>query len=327
MRNVIFENTEYSLFIYFLITDKWENDIFFLEDSFYDRISNNFIAKNIDVRKINKLSGFGLNKNTISYYLNRISILLFLLKNKNNIKIYGNDSLINYPFFIFDINVLEDGTINYHKPLKSNLKKLLIYTIVLRSIRDIFGFGKEAKKIYLTGITTIPKEIRHKVEIINLKQLWDKKDEIDKVKILDIFNIDLTKIKLLQKYPYILFTQPLSEDLIISEAEKIEIYTKIIKNYDENKLIIKKHPREKTNYQKYFPNILILEENFPAELFSILGINFTKAITIFSTAALNLGKDVEIDFYGTEIHHKIFKSFNSMDKIFKRNKYLSEDIE
>ncbi|MEG2256476.1 MAG: glycosyltransferase family 52, partial [Cetobacterium sp.] len=123
----------------------------------------------------------------------------------------------------------------------------------------------------------------------------------------------------------ILFTQPLSEDNIITEEEKIEIYLKIIKKYPKDRLIIKTHPREKTNYKNIFKEYLVLDNPFPFEILNILDVKFNKAITLFSTAALGLGKEVEVDFYGTEVHIKILERFSSCDSIMKRNCFLEEE--
>ena len=49
-----------------------------------------------------------------------------------------------------------------------------------------------------------------------------------------------------------------------------------------------------------------MDQVSPAELLTLLDIHFEKAITIFSTAALTDDK-VQVDFYGTEIHPKLFK--------------------
>lgn len=81
------------------------------------------------------------------------------------------------------------------------------------------------------------------------------------------------------------------------------------------------HPREKTNYKDIFKEILVLEQSFPAEIFELLEIKFDKGITIFSTAVLST-KSKEIDFYGTEAHHKLLERFGSMEHIIKRNKFL-----
>lgn len=68
-----------------------------------------------------------------------------------------------------------------------------------------------------------------------------------------------------------------------------------------------------------------MDQSFPAELFNLLDIKFKKAITIFSTAALS-DKEIEIDFYGTEIHPKLMERFGSMENVMKRNAYLDGDL-
>ena len=183
-----------------------------------------------------------------------------------------------------------------------------------------YGYSKKIKKIYLTGLAQIPEEIKNKVEIIDLKKLWKLKTREEQQEILEIFGFNNNLIKELKEKNIILFTQPLSEDGILNEQEKIELYSKIILKYPKEKLIIKTHPREKTNYSKIFNEIYILEQNFPAEIFKLLEISFKKGVTLFSTAVLT-NNCKEIDFYGTEVHPKLLKKFGSMEHIMKRNKF------
>ena len=65
-----------------------------------------------------------------------------------------------------------------------------------------------------------------------------------------------------------------------------------------------------------------MKERYPVEILELVGINIKKAITIFSSAAFGLGKNVEIDFYGTEIYYKLFERFGTQDKVMKRNAFL-----
>lgn len=218
-----------------------------------------------------------------------------------------------------EYSLYEEGNTTYTNEGIKNLK-----------LKNMLGFNKKnfgrsnlCKKMYLTGLIPIPKEIKDKSEIIDLKKLWTQKSLKEKKEILNIFNIDENVLKKLRGKKYILFTQPLSEDGFISEKEKIELYKRIIFNYSEKYLIIKEHPREKTNYLKYFPNIEILQEVFPAELLNLLEIKFEKTITIFSTAALNFSKDIKIDFYGTGIHPNLLKYCGNSEKIMKVNKFLT----
>lgn len=211
---------------------------------------------------------------------------------------------------------MEDGTRNYREKKCVGTLKAKFYFMKKSEIH------RNVKKIYLTGLAPIPKEIESKVEIINLKELWNKKAEEEKKEILDIFGFDENLINKIKNKKNILFTQPLSEDGFISEEEKMKLYKKIVSNYLQKDLVIKIHPREKTDYKKYFPEIEILNQSFPAELFDLLDIKFEKAITIFSTAALGFSKDSEVDFYGTRVHPKLLKLWGDSEKIMRANKIL-----
>lgn len=315
---ILIENSVYSVFLYMLIVENWEESIFILDQSVHKLFAKH---KNLNLFFYNDLP---VRKKIYKFYLEKIKLILFLLKNKvlfnKNIKVYGDDLMVRYFFIKREFFLIEDGTWSYKKQ-----KKLPFYKSLIRIENPFYipsGEDLNVKKYYLTGLAPIPERIKDKVEIINLKKLWKLKTKENKKKILNIFDLPLEKLEILKKRSEILFTQPLSEDGTLSEKEKIELYKQIIEKYDKTKLVIKKHPREKTDYKKYFEEVEVLEQIFPAELLEILEIKFEKAITIFSTAALTVDKNIKIDFYGTEIHPKILKKFGSMDDIMKRNAFL-----
>ena len=100
---------------------------------------------------------------------------------------------------------------------------------------------------------------------------------------------------------------------------------KIIKKYSKEKLVIKNHPQEKTNYKKEFSDIMVLEKKFPSELLSLLGLNLKRVVTINSTAISIFLKKAKIDFYGSKVHPKIFSSLGDDSFYMKRNCFLDED--
>lgn len=320
MKNIVVENTLYSLFIYLLLKKDWENDIFILFGDF------NYLNIKGDNFYIDKI--FSIKKNFIKFYYNKIKFLIFLIKKNiffnNKVNFYGNYDYMDFMILNRNIYILEDGTINY---VNINNKKTKIIQSILR-FKNPFFFSSNykhcIKKRYLTGLASIPSEIEANVEIIDLKNLWRKKSTFEREKILELFNFSIEKIKIYKEKKYILFTQPLSEDDVISEEEKIRLYMKILKDYDNSKVVIKIHPREKTKYSKFFKKALIIEDRFPAELLNMFGIKFEKAITIFSTAALTVDKNIKVDWYGTEVHPKILERFGSMEKIMKTNAYIKE---
>lgn len=337
MKKIFLYENERSLLLFLLLNNFFEDEYFFIVE---ENKKNNFfkLSKNIFRNVI-------LFNNKNSLYDRTIGVLLFRKKNKklfNEIKdniyeIYGLDHVFlgNEVFYKEELYLIEDGLINYSfynsfltKSLKVKMKKMLLFfvkKIFNLKIKVPYGVDDLVKKIYLTGLATVPKKIANKVEIINLKNLWEKKTEEEKNAILKIFDFDKNILKKIGFNAIILFTQPLSEDKILTEEEKIEVYSNILENYNNKSIIIKPHPREKTDYSKYFPSYYVMKEKYPVEILGLVGINIKKAVTIFSTAAFGLGKNIEIDFYGTEIHPKLFKRFGSQDAIMKRNAFLDEE--
>lgn len=323
---IIFENTVYSLFLYMLLDREWKKRIYI-----FDKNLVLMLGKNLNSLKHFSYSFYEVKKNSFLFYKEQLKIIFLLIKLKlyfkKNLKILGDFSvcykiLLNKPFYM-----IEDGTSSYMLMEKKNslifkLKKLI-------KLENIFFDGSQTskfvKKIYMTGLAPIPEEIKNKVEIINIKELWNKKTNIEKKEILDFFNFDINTISKIKNRKNIFFTQCLSENFILNETEKIDLYKKVLKNYDLKDLIIKTHPKEKTNYKEIFPEALILDNVFPSEFFMLFDVKFDKAITLFSTAVLNLKDVKEIDFYGTEVHPKLLEFLGSLDNIYKRNKFLNEN--
>lgn len=222
-------------------------------------------------------------------------------------KIYAQDItyfskvlLKNYKY-----TLIEDGYGNYEDIMYNENKNQLIKRILFRSIKG-WGLSNNCEKIILTGIGKVPSIIKNKVELIDLKELW-KKDNI-KENILRIYNLNHDLISKIRERNTILITQPFSELRIISEEDKINIYKNCVPDqYDD--LVIKTHPDEITNYEKYFEGALIINQAFPFEILDLLEIKFKKIITLFSTAALSLKTDSKLIWCGSEVHPKLFKKY------------------
>ena len=318
LRNIYITHSIYSLLLILIVFTLKETDEFI--------ISKNDLSETILQRLKYRIKIVFEPKIKILRFINyKIFFPLYLKKYLNNNykiimscdhKLLGQYFANKKEYFL-----IEDGSATY---TGTGIKNLFLRKL-LGLNKESFGRSNNCIKIYLTGLATIPEEIKDKVEIINLKELWNKKSKVEKEEILSIFGFNNEIINNLKGKNKILYTQPLSEDGVISEEEKIELYRQIIKNYNEEELVIKKHPREKTDYKVTFPKVEVLDQSFPAELFNLLDIKFEKAITIFSTAALS-DKEIEIDFYGTEIHPKLKERFGSMENVMKRNVYLDGDL-
>lgn len=116
------------------------------------------------------------------------------------------------------------------------------------------------------------------------KEMFSSLNNKDKQIILNIFNINHKSLHL-QNNCTLLLTQPF---LKIDENIKLNIYKDMLDTYAKNEnIIIKTHPGEKTNYNKYFENyknIQIISKTFPIEILSFLNIRFKQILTISSTA-------------------------------------------
>jgi len=312
---IVIENTLYSLLLYWLIKEV-NNTTYILDASKIDNaIINNLKQKN------NVFLFYPFYKKSKIYRFFSVHIyqklkLYFFIKPKlnNHCLIYGNDDLIAFDIFRkFNYCIIEDGLSNYI--FRDEDTKTSTFISNLKSIIRGLGKGKSfgrynnCKKIYLTGITTIPDAIVNKVEIVNLKQLWENKTKIEQKEILRIFNITDKIIKKFKNKKIILLTQPISEIGLVTENEKIEIYKNCLKSYDSKDIIIKTHPREVTKYKKFFPNIMIIDTQLPFELIILLEIEIIKVITLFSAVALTLEDDIEVEWIGTSVHKKLHKHY------------------
>ena len=158
------------------------------------------------------------------------------------------------------------------------------------------GLAEQVNSVYMTAIFPVPELIREKVRIIDLKDLWKRKSLAEQREIMHIFLPDDFDPEIFSQYETLLITQPYSEisrGKRISEVEKVKIYRKLISPYDETKVVIKPHPREKTDYKHFFPKAYVFDLPCPLELLVLLNCHICRAISVYSTASFNLGDDVE----------------------------------
>lgn len=325
IKNVAVLSGNYNLFLFLLICPTWKSSLIIIDESNY-RINTNVYKKiKNEVNDFYIFKRIEYKKNCLKYYIEKFKLLIFLTKKGyyfiQNLKIYGIDHE-EYSFFKNKgYFILEDGLVNYLSFRKNNYQFIKNILKLNFPFYKPYGYSKKVRKIYLTGITKIPLQLKEKVEIIDIKKIWFEKTPKERSEILRIFEVP----KKLREKKYILFTQPLSEDKLLTEEEKINLYKKIIEKYDLELLVIKPHPREQTDYLKIFSQITIMNMEIPAILLKLLNFKFKRAITIFSTAVFNLERDIEIDFYGTRVHPKLLEKWGDSDLIMKANAFLDEE--
>lgn len=185
-----------------------------------------------------------------------------------------------------NISLIEDGLANYTKRSEKFIDRIKM----LFSVYPSLGRHPKIKKIYVNDINKLPLDVKHKGRNLNFHTLTNKIQESDKDKILNVF-LKEEEIKNIKNFEnnLLLITQPLSEDGKMSESKKINIYKKIISNYNNYNIFIKPHPREKTNYIKQFKDIVVLDKGFPLEILNFYGKSLFKiGITLFSSAINNI---------------------------------------
>lgn len=252
------------------------------------------------------ISRGGLWRRICNYYRMKY---LFYKMNINSIDRYGFDEGGWTEYMVHttkSFNLIEDGMNNYImlKSTKDKYQNSIIHRILLHTpfMHIPYGLSKNISTIYLTGIDKIPQEIQDKARIVDMELLWRQCVDQRKQNILDLFGVNPDVLDLKDR-SVLIITQPLSEDNIMAESEKIEVYKNVIKQYGERNVLIKPHPREKTNYEKKFPNALVLKSYFPIELLALSGQNLgiRKVITVYSTA-IALFKNYEQCVLGDNAH-------------------------
>ena len=164
-------------------------------------------------------------------------------------------------------------------------KILHLFGIYFLKNSEGFGSHRNIKNIYLTRKHYHPL-IKDKVKVINIKESWKTLSKHDKDIILNIFNINETKLNFEGK-TLMLLTQPLSEGGVMTLDEELNIYKEILRKFEDYKIIIKPHPRDPKNYKKIFPSSTIIDKGFLIEILNLLEIKPTVISGITSTSLLD----------------------------------------
>lgn len=167
-------------------------------------------------------------------------------------------------------------------------------------LKSLYGNQKEFwKDNRLKGIYVQNKELFSDYPILELKKFTLNVDfsEIEKQKLIDLFVNDqdrkeIERLRVEEKG--ILYTQPISEDGYVKEADKVRIYTELAEYYSKyGEVFVKIHPRDTTQYP--FSEKMVLKGNYPSELLNILGIKFKFAVGLCTSAVETANAEVRIN--------------------------------
>lgn len=322
---VVITGTVYNLLFNLLLIP--EEDIkrvlFFTCDSIPKAVRQN-LKKQIfipDMHHIGRFRQFG--------YIIKYRLLSFLFcPGLNSYSIFAQDHLPYMPIIVGrrKYNLVEDGPgqfkinegLRYVNAAWLSREKLLknatwFYRLLNPLLCGIFGRNEYCEEICISKETAkyIPNYLKGKKKsVLDMHDAWKKSSEEKKNYILHIFNIYDEDILMLKSRHVIVFTQPFYDDGDLSTLEEhIEVYRKVMADYDLNNVVIKTHPRERTDYQKYFPEARVFNKPVPFQLLDLLGLKFTEAATVCSSAALSIPYPIKVKWVGAKVHPNLLKEY------------------
>lgn len=295
-------NSAYSLFTYLLMfPDKTNDTLFIVGPAIKDIQVPNKIVFNIPPKEARPTKEEEEYSRLCAAQVHgkvRIPFLAQLLWRKtcrhlfgtNNfneykqIPCYGNANKANNPFieaFVerYPFYALSDGLSDY----------------------DLFPtYYQDDRILKCYSTADIIKDLNHdKLTKFDVQSLWNALSEERKTKIATIFNMSAKDLNTASSRSVVLITQPLSEDNMMSESDKVALYSRIVNNYGAKNVVLKPHPREKTNWADVFGDMPIIPRQIPVELLMKL-VLLNRVATFFSTAAFGSVSDDKIDFYAKD---------------------------
>jgi len=316
--------TVYSLYLYLLYSSLEEiKDTFFfvgegIPESIRNKLQNKYYFNSKEYE----------NKNPLSRLIFRIRLRYSSHKKWHFLRtaqIFAQDHFFYSRGLIGnrEYTLIEDAPniFSCHRAILNRLKypkvlvtlRNLMLKILENSYSGEMGENKSCKAVLITNIESDP--------ILNNKQLlqvsdvlcWNQAPEAKQNEILTIFNITPEDLIQLRKRKVILLTQNFATLGYVSEQELVDIYSERLIKYSQDNIIIKNHPFDNVQYQKYFPEAYIFDKIVPMQLLNLLEIKYDTVVTICSSAAFSFPYDIQIDWIGTEINPKLLAALGKQE--------------
>lgn len=297
-------DSAYSLLLYFLISSEDEIDktFYFWGDGIPEQVRCYFKGKSHYHKEPKRLRNF---YHILMYHIIYPIRWPFIMSSR--VSFWGHDHLTWSSSVVRNhkMTIIEDGLRNYNpiklQQVKHQSFRKYLYGPLMYS-KEYCYLNDWCSVEVLTGLdNTAPSMKSCKLQKINIIQSWEECSESKKEKIIKIFGLTHEDINKLRSFSNVILTQPYSEDKVLTELEKINLYKKQLRDGNVNGFVIKPHPRESTNYEKYFPNSFVFNKKIPLELLNLCGVTFEHAYTINSTAIYNLPSYTVKHVWGADI--------------------------
>ena len=215
--------------------------------------------------------------------------------------------LADGPNCFFNIRTTPDYR-NFSAPANRRLSVKLIRALLGPCWHKCYGMNDQCTGVIKTTPDGLDEHEGKDIRIFSLSELWENSPEEKRRQILAVYDITAEDLEDMKRRPAILLTQQLATEGTVTEEELVKIYSDLLKPFPPDSILIKRHPRDRVDYRKYFPQALVYEKFAPMQLFAAMGITFRTAITLFSSSVTSF-PEAEIVWGGSEVHPAIFRRY------------------
>lgn len=159
----------------------------------------------------------------------------------------------------------------------------------------------EKNTIYLKG---------KEYEYIDAARLWENANSEKRDFVMQVFGVSYDFINNSSTLDTLILSQPLREDCSLTDDEMVAVYKPVVDKYPN--IAVKTHPRDKFDWKKFFPNVMVIDTYAPMQLLNYMGFNPKKAITVCSSSLSAMPDTTEKIFLGTKVNEKIFTIYGDL---------------
>ncbi len=199
--------------------------------------------------------------------------------------------------------------------LEGRLERWLIGNIAISG----HGNNPQCQRFFLTEENVSPVLKNKEIHIQSLQCLWDNASNDKKNFVATTFNVAQSDVDGISGRDIMFMTQALITDAILSETEYLHLLNRLFSRYDQSKLLIKLHPRDRFDYRRYFPDVAVYDKPVNIQLLVLMGTSVSKAVTICSSSINAFPETVDVEWLGVEAHPALKRFYG--DTLLPMRKY------